>query len=88
MTRFQWEGSPGGLDLMQVGTLKVGLTRWNNLAGGERMPRVKRAFRTSVWWHLNGPGERRRRGQIIVPLRRFKSGRRSLYLRVSWGYTR
>jgi hypothetical protein len=73
MHRFQWAGSPGKMNLATVGGVRVGLTRWNNLAGAA--PRVG----PITWWRRNG------KGQIVLQLRPFKVGRKSLYLKVAWG---
>lgn len=72
--------------------LRLKTIHWNNLAGGEKMPRLKRWLHISVWWRRSqdvGPdgwytGRRRlKMFQVIVPLRPFRVGRKSLYLRLS-----
>lgn len=70
-----WVGSPGKATLLTVRGVRFDLVRWNNIAGCRRVGPLTIHTRQST-------------GQIVCPLRRFKIGRRSLYLRISWGYGR
>jgi len=84
MKAFRWEGAPGRMTLLRLFGVHVYLTRWNNLDGHVASRRWTTAFCAKV-----GPVSMYRRdhkGQVITQLRRFKVGRRSLYLGVSWGY--
>lgn len=73
-------------------TVSIKRTTWNNLAGGEKkMLRLKKWLKISVWWTFSPKVQENgfygdsylSRVQVIVPLRRFKLGRRSSYLRVT-----
>jgi hypothetical protein len=64
------------MHLMTVGKTRVRLSRWNNLGGA---PRVKRWGPMSFYRHDT-------KWQLIIALRPFKVGRRSLYLKLAHGY--
>ena len=59
-------------------SLHVALTRWNNPAGDLRMPWLQRHLRISVRREC-----RPRKWRITVPLRRYKTGREPLLLRLT-----
>lgn len=79
MKAFRWVGSPGVMTLFRFRRVHICLTRWNNLA-------PRHVYRATRYARQANGYQSRRKGQIVVPLRRFKVNRKSLYLKVSWGY--
>jgi hypothetical protein len=65
------------------------MLRWEGAPGQMTLLRLRGVRVSLTRWNNLAPRKTFRRygkGQVVLPLRRFKVGRKSLYLKVSWGY--